>query len=136
MKLARRGPIATLTGTVALDDYEPVPRSWDVLHIEEWDHETNGRVLVVTHVLGRLKDANRAIYLMDDGRTVTPWYVAGWGGEGLAEGSIILHPFPTNYNADGTPRLRADDGRPVDFSNWQLGPRRAYHVKLSEEIAR
>lgn len=77
-----------------------------------------------------LKDGVNAAYFVDDGRTVVPMYVAGWqpGNPSHPEGcapSILLHPFPTNG------RIRPDNGRPADFSSWMLGPRKAFHLKVS-----
>jgi hypothetical protein len=68
---------------------------------------------------------------MDDGTSVRPFHVAAYHPE---QSHVIVHTFPVNVNADGSPRLRVDDGRPVSFDTWQLGPRRAYHVKLRRTI--
>ena len=116
-----------LRWSTALDNYEPT-RDFaygDALHYAADD--VRGETIVVHDALDKLRDANRATYLVDDGRTVSAWYVAGWHD---AERTVFLQRFPTNYNADGSPRLRADDGRPVDFGTWMLGPRRAYHLKV------
>lgn len=116
-------------GYIALDNYEPVARSFERVECYSYDlgDDVRGSGWVLDHAY-HLRDATKAIWLMDDGRTVQPFYVASWHEE---HQHIILHPFPVKVNDDGTPRLRANDGRPVDFSNWQLGPRRAYHVKLT-----
>lgn len=65
--------------------------------------------------------ASSAMYVVDDGTKVRPFYVAGW----QPGGDVYLHPFPT---ADGA--IRPDNGRPVDYSTWIVTPRRAYHIKL------
>lgn len=114
--------------TCATDNYEP-PRSY--AHGEGWyyDGETRGpgRSAIVLEAAMALKDATKALYLIDDGITVRPFYVAGWHPDGV---HVLLNELPVNVKADGTPRLRADNNRPVDFSNWMLGPRRAYHLKV------
>lgn len=82
--------------------------------------------LVIFHH-GEIPSAESCLFIIDDGRTVVPRYVAGWHPD---KGRIYLHPFPVNVDSDGQPRMRADNGGPVDFSTWQLPARRAYHVKL------
>jgi hypothetical protein len=113
-------------GTVALDNYEPCPRG--VMSLDCYAYDIDGRTsgYVIDGAM-RLRDGNRAVYLIDDGRTVVPHYVAAWHPDGS---HVIAHAFPTNYDADGNRVTRADDGRPVDYGTWMLGPRRAYHVKL------
>lgn len=115
-----------LTFWTLLDSHEPT-RNQAAGELEEWRHR-DGRVVRSLTDGQQLKDAHRAVYLMDDGRTVAPWYVAGWS----KENTITLTPFPVNVNEDGTPRLRADRPEPVDYSTWALGPRRAYHLKVRE----
>ena len=113
-------------GTIATDNYEPVPRTVVVVGCYFYSTETVTDGLIIDDAR-QLRDYSHAVYLIDDGRTVRPYYVAAWHAD---HDYVIAHPFPTNFDADGTPRLRADDGRPVDHSSWQLGPRRAYHVKV------
>lgn len=85
-------------------------------------------------------DAFSAVFLLDDGKTVEPRYVGGYWIDNDNESDdvrayhsfkreVILSRFPVNVNADGTPILRADDKRPVDFSTWAIGPRTCYHLK-------
>jgi hypothetical protein len=50
----------------------------------------------------------------------------GCGGEHLTGERIFLAPFPVNGG------LRPDTGRPVDMSNWMIGPRRTYHLKVEK----
>lgn len=115
------------SGYVALDNYEPAARSFARIECFTYDMDDDrGSGWVISDVTD-LRDAHKAIYLMDDGRTVQPFYVAAWHPEGE---HVILHPFPTNVDGEGNPRIRPDNGRPVDFDTWQLGPRRCYHVKL------
>ncbi len=73
-----------------------------------------------------LRENNKAVYLLDDGKTVTVWYVAGWSSD-PADRSLYLQQFPTN--PDG--RTRPDNGRVIDYNTWQLGPRRSYHLKIT-----
>lgn len=90
------------------------------------DEDRRGIILSVANTT--MIDWHKAIYIMDDGVTARPFYVAGYK---KPEHFAILHSFPTNFKADGTPKVRARDGRPVDYSNWMLGPSRAYHLKIS-----
>lgn len=108
----------------ALDNYEPCPRRQTSGELfAAIGH--NGPIVVVVGI-DELRDATSALYLIDDGRTVRPMYVAAWHPN---EDHLILHDFPTNYDENGTRRTRPD-GRPVDFGMWQLGPRRTYHLKV------
>lgn len=114
----------------ALDNYEPVPRRLGHSLLEEW-RETDGTIVYRLIGWGEETDATRALYLIDDGRTVRPYFVASWTNGDTSR--ILLHPFPVNVKPDGTPRLRSDNGQPVDYGTWMLGPRRAYHLKITEE---
>lgn len=70
------------------------------------------------------KGSQEAVYLLDTGSAVQVLYVAGWFPAGHAEaGKLFLQAFPTNHIGA--------DGQPVDFGNWQLGPRKAFHLKAS-----
>lgn len=115
------------TFTAAADNYEPAPRNYlsGTLAVYEMPAEQTGRTLarVLCFSSDVPKQAHHAIYLLDDGSSVTAYYVAGWRPD-LSE--IYLQTFPLN---DGT--IRPDNGRPVDFSGWLLGPRTAFHLKLS-----
>jgi len=84
-----------------------------------------------------LGNAVKAIALFDDGQAVVPHYCAGWNpydtdqrrdGEfrfGATGPYVLWHAFPLSRGA------RPDNGRPVDMSSWMLGPRRAYHFKVT-----
>lgn len=116
----------------ALDNHEPTRsfasgRAWFYTFPAD---DPRGEGLVLTGHEG-LRGATDALYLIDDARTVRPYYVAGWGQDG---GHVLLQPFPTEYNEHGERRLRADDGQPVSFGSWMLGPRRAYHLKVRDRI--
>lgn len=115
--------------TCALDNYEPMPRTTGSSLLEEWQAK-DGTLIYRLVGWQREKDAMRAVYLLDDGRSVRPYYVAGYSQE---RDRITLHQFPTNYRPDGTRKVRADNGQPVDHGTWMLGPRRAYHLKLEAE---
>lgn len=114
-----------------LDNYEPSPRSW--ASGEGWIYRRTvqtGRVAMEGIVLADvsdIRDAHNATYLIDDGRSVVPYYVAAWHPEGTY---LILHKFPTNFDDDGNPVMRADRSAPVNYDNWVVGPRRAYHLKI------
>lgn len=112
----------------AVDNHDPTRdyATGDLYAYSLDDSRGSGIILEMTG--GALRDAKHATYLVDDGRTVTPFYVAGWNDD---RGYVMLHPFPTNYEADGSPRLRANDRRPVDFGSWMLGPRRSFHLKAT-----
>lgn len=73
----------------------------------------------------------RALFIVDNGRSATPFDPCGWAPSADAD-QLFIMPFPLEYNADGSRRTRADDGRPVDMSGWYVGPRRTYHLKVSE----
>jgi hypothetical protein len=79
------------------------------------------------------REPHRALYAIDDGVTVRPMYVSGWQGATHVE-EIYIGTFPVDVNEDGTPRLRSDNGRPVDFSNWLLSASRAFHVKVRRDL--
>lgn len=69
-----------------------------------------------------------ALYILDFGDRVEVRYVAGWqpwdGDRRPAD--IWLQEFPLSV---GT---RPDNGRAVFADGWMFGPRRAYHLKLTE----
>lgn len=83
-----------------------------------------------------LGNAIRAIALFDDGGTVAPYYCAGHNpyvtdlqrrGDyhfGATGPYVLWHPFPLSEG------IRAD-GHAVDMSGWMLGPRKAYHFKVT-----
>jgi hypothetical protein len=120
-------PMRPFKFTVALDNHEPFPRNQGFGEGEMYDTETvtNGVQIHDPHI-EMFKDALKSIYLVDDGRTVTPYYVAGWSLD-VGKGKVILHPFPCNPNGE----TRPDNGRVIDFTTWLHGPRRAYHLKVT-----
>lgn len=133
-------PTARFRYRVELDNYSPVPRSEGSGIIERYDLTDGRPVTYVIETCDGMRDATRAVFLFDDGARVVPLYVAGWnaapgidvslsGDERAAVSAtprlVYLHPFPLS---SGT---RPDNGRPVDMSGWALGPRRAYHLKVT-----
>lgn len=71
-----------------------------------------------------IKEARRAVYVLDDGMTAVPYYVCGWKKDGPG---VFLQPLPTNPGG----KRRPDNGQVIDFGDWALGPRRMYHLKIS-----
>lgn len=113
--------------STATDNYEPVPRN--VAYGRGWEYgmiDAGRGSGIVLEDVSELKDARDAIYLIDDGLTVRPFYVAAWHPEGT---HVILHPFPTVFDDNGDRKVRPDGGL-VSFDTWMLGPRRTYHLKV------
>jgi hypothetical protein len=123
------------TGTIRADNYEPVPRDhyWVTGTVHKADLDTGRPETVVITTTNTIKDMHRAVYLLDDGTSVRPHYVAGWASASSRSeittqaDRVYLHPFPLS---GGT---RPDSGQPIDMSGWALGPRRCYHVKIRKE---
>lgn len=107
-----------------LDNYEP-PRNYAYGDCYRYSTDTVADAFVIDGIAD-LKAATDSMFLLDDGHTVRPMYVAGWARDAAY---LMVHPMPVNWNDDGTPRMRPD-GRQVDFSHWALGPSRAYHLKI------
>lgn len=113
--------------TVALDNYEPVPRAWESGRLVAWDDHDETRYYIrgdSAMVRGEF------MVILDDGVTITPLWSGGHNAGNPAplypEGSspkVMLFPFPVNHVTES--------GKAADFSNWQLGPRRCYHLKVS-----
>jgi hypothetical protein len=126
-------PMRPFKFTVALDDRE-FNRNEGFGEGEMYDTETViNCVQIHDPHIEIFKYPLKSIYLLDDSRTVTPYYVAGWSIDvakevsGVGKGSIRLHPFPTN--PDG--KTRPDNGRVINYDTWMLGPRRSYHLKVT-----
>ena len=108
----------------ALDNHEP-RRDEASGTLTLTDHPVTGTPTIVLDYIGStLRDSTNAIFLVDDGESVTPWYVAGWDPQ---DPGVILNPFPVNPGGE----RKRPDGRTVDYSAWSLGPRRAYHLKVT-----
>lgn len=102
------------------DNHDP-SRTWD--HGYGVRHDSG----FVFWPSAEVRDAHRAVYVLDDGRHAVPHYVTGWGER---RGEVYLEPFPTN--PDGADRRADRPDEPVDYSGWALGPTRAYHLKISD----
>lgn len=135
----RPEPVRVDTFRVALDNREPWHRSHrDYSGSISWYPVDAERIFrgVIPDALREIPNATDAIYLLDDGETVEPFYVVGWSPldnekSPDTRGDVMIGCFPVNVDSDGSPILRADDNRPVDYSSWQLGPKRAYHLKVT-----
>ena len=115
--------MATFHWWCALDNHEP-RRAEASGTLDRYAHPVTDVPTIVLRETSDLREPTNAVYLVDDGDTVEPWYVAGWNPR---DPGIILNPFPVN---PGGERTRPDNGRPIDYSAWSLGPRRAYHLKV------
>jgi hypothetical protein len=91
-----------------------------------WEYDIADKDLrgVILDDVADLRDPHKAMYLLDDGQNVRTFYVAGWNADKQLT-YLMIHPFPLSV---GT---RPDNGLPIDMSTWQLGPRRAYHLKVT-----
>ena len=89
--------------------------------------------------LGNLITGPHAVALFDYGSSVEPYYLAGynpyetdkqrdpelhWGSGAY----VLWHAFPTAQPGEMT---KGNPSRPLDYSNWLLGPRKAYHFKTT-----
>ena len=112
-----------------MDNHEP-PRSEARGVVETWTWPDTGEESYripggVSLFIGK---SPRALFLLDDGRTVRPMCTSGWSG---MNDRLFLAPVPVDFHPDGTPRMRADrPDRQVDYSTWLMGPATAYHLKL------
>lgn len=112
---------------VALDNYEPMPRVIGYGRIVRYiarDGVTAWKLFPDDE--GRM-DLGKGVFLVDDGVSVTAAYVAGWPAAGDGDPYVLLFPFPVNPDGKRTP----DGRRVIDHGTWMVGPRRAYHLKVS-----
>lgn len=116
--------------TAAADNHNPVHREEITGTLIQYDRPDVRQTFTLPHAADLFRDAHRSLYLIDDSESVIPHYVAGWNDtEGHPNRGVIhLHPFPVN---PGGRTLRADRPEPVDYRTWMLGPRRAYHLKIT-----
>lgn len=92
------------TWTTALNNYEP-PRA----HAHGiGDVSSDGAITLHS---SDFPFTAKTVFLLDDGATVRPCYVAGMRPGG---GTVRIRPFPL-------------------LVGWQLGPARAYHLKVTYE---
>jgi hypothetical protein len=113
--------------TTDLDNHEPARQSTAGYGVQ-YIHKVNGHQ-GFKFWPEDIKDPLNAVYVLDNGETAIPYYVTGWNSDSETAGvtHVFLQPFPTN---PGGKEKRADDGRPVDYRNWMLGPRKCYHLKI------
>jgi hypothetical protein len=133
-----------LTWHTALDNYEPVPRAYASGYAVKYagtlirddgsraEFPTAGIIMSLTDSGLSLDRLLNAIALFDYGDSVQPYYVAGWNDKdrewwGLRN-YVMWHPFPTAQPGEMT---KGNPSRPLDYSSWQLGPRKTYHFKVS-----
>lgn len=116
--------VGELTFYAVLDNHEP-PRTDTSGVAEIWRAPDGRETIRIADACDHFPDAFRSSYLFDDGASVVPYYVTGWNANN--EGAVFLQAMPTN--PDG--KTRADNDRVIDFGHWCLGPRRAYHLKIT-----
>lgn len=123
----------------AVLDNHPVPRSRASGYAQTYstrDDDVKGALILWDH--SAFRDAVNAFYLIDDRRTVRAYRVASWrpiSREDMTpdpDGYLILYPFPVEYTENGDRLMRADGRGPIDYGEG-LGPRRAYHLKVTRE---
>jgi hypothetical protein len=114
-----------------MDNHEPSrSEARGVVEVWTWPDSGEESYRIPDGLNTFLSRGTHTVLLLDDGRTVRPFYVTGWNPR---TGLVTLGPMPVNVNPDGTPRMRADDPeRKVDYSTFTLGPSRAYHLKIKE----
>jgi hypothetical protein len=130
--------VQVLQWETALDNYEPVARSHahgfaveysGTLHDPDTgrtaEYATAGITMFCDDMqlpLGNvINNGPHAIALMDDGLEVHPYYCAAWHHD---DSHVIWHTFPVNGINEKT-------GQSYTMDNWMLGPRRAYHFKVT-----
>ena len=117
----------------AADNYEPTREhfyGWAVEYTDEWEKCCYRVTAADTRSLQAI--ANGGVFIVDDGVTVRPYYSAGFNlspdperypfAPKVPHG--LIHPFPVNGG------VRADNGQPVNFDSWMLGPHKCYHLKV------
>lgn len=123
-----------LRWAAAGDNYEPT-RTFCVGFLVEYTSHVDGstcyRLTTDERSFRVMSDAaNGAVFILDDSTAVRVFYSGGYNltpdpeTSGSATPYTLLMPFPTSG------QLRPDNGEPVDFSNWQLGPRKCWHLKV------
>ena len=114
-----------------LDNYEPVPRRAASFAVEVFgDHPS---LKICSGLFNPIEIfGSNAIFLLDDGYHVVPYYTVSYR---ISRRDILIQKFPVNYEwypDSGYVAIPRDDNlRPVDFSSWQLGPRKCFHLKLT-----
>jgi hypothetical protein len=110
-------PGTTYRYVAELDNYAParnVAHGMLTVHPGAFEHSPDEVITFDPDDAG-IPDGHRAVYLITRGASCRPFYVAGWSsGDDITPRMVMLHPI------DGAP------------SGWRLGPRRAYHLTLTE----
>lgn len=119
--------ISTHRYSTDLDNYVPA-RDWAADKLE-WTTDAHGRPTAILHGIDKLPDATKSLYLLDDGRTARIMYVSGWAKADHATQANQLWLQDIPVNPDG--ETRPDNGERIQYSTWRLGPRRTYHLKLT-----
>lgn len=122
----RTVPPVVVHWSAALDNYEPTRAYMDGYAVS-YMHDGEIPALVLWHG-GEPRDPHRCNFIVDDGKTVTPMYAAGWLG-GDDDGRLFLHQFPVN--PDGRTVEQHGQAHVIDYRTWMLGPRVTYHLKVS-----
>lgn len=127
--------------TAALDNHEPHPRKVEHGVLIEYDDPDgiSGQPLYM-RAPDRSSIPAGSIFLIDDGLTVRPYYGSiphpGTPSPVYPEGCEpheLLYPFPVNPDRVTRPDQLGQQ-RLVDYSNWFLGPRKAYLLKADRSV--
>lgn len=123
-RLSETVPTRTFRYAVALDNYTPTRKfGAGTGDLYAPDTAWNGQSeTIILHDVDNFGDFEHTSFIIDDGESVRVFYLSGWNGSGTM---VYLSPFPTNG------AIRPDNGRPVDFSQWALGPRKTFHLKVT-----
>jgi hypothetical protein len=91
-------------------------------------HDAQGNPTVALKGTHGLPDWQKSLFILDNGTTARIMYVAGWKSYGdHGELDVAwLQDLPMNGGN------RPDNGRQVDMSGWELGPKKTYHLKVTQ----
>ena len=109
------------------DNHEP-SRVEEVGYGVRYEHPVTGQPGFLFWPGPGVRSAHSSMYVIDDGHTAVPHYVAGWSDQ---RGELILCPFPVN--PDGQTRADRPD-EVIDYGTWARGSARAYHVKITTDL--
>lgn len=99
--------ISVMRWNSPLDNYRPVPRDNGAGFVVKYRNNHVEEAYVLFHD-DQFGDSRALSFLIDDGETVKPFYLASWNESG---GFFILHPIQPGIH--------------------DLGPRKTYHVKVN-----
>lgn len=125
-RLSETAPTRTFHYAVALDNHTPTRQfgsGTGSLYLPDtaWNGQSE---TIILHDVENFRDFERSNFIIDDGKSVRVFYLAGWNPIGTM---LYLQPFPTNPNG----ATRPDNGRVIDYSSWALGPRKTFHLKIT-----